>query len=66
MKTTNTDGTDGTEVAVFHAVGSGRMSVTEDMSGCAYTFRITGRTNTLTISDEEAATLAEAILERTA
>jgi hypothetical protein len=61
-----TTNTDGTEVAVFHAIGFGRMSVTEDMSGCAYTFRITGRTNTpYTISDEEAATLAEAILERT-
>ncbi len=34
------------------------------MSGVGYTFRITGRTNTLTISDEEAIALAETILER--
>jgi len=53
-----------TEIAAFQAVGSGRMTITEDHSRRGYTFRITGRTNTLTISDDEAVTPAETILER--
>ena len=54
----------GAEIAAFQAVGSGRLTVTEDLGGCGYTFRITGRTDTLTIADHEAVALAEAILER--
>jgi len=54
----------GTEIAAYQAVGSGRMTITEDLSGAGYTFRITGRTHTLTIADHEAVALAETILER--
>lgn len=56
--------TDGTPIADYRAVGTGRMTVTEDPTGRGYTFRITGRTNTLTIADHEAVALAETILER--
>jgi hypothetical protein len=56
---------DGAEIAAFHAAtGSGRLTITEDPGGCGYTFRITGRTNTLTIADHEAVALAETILGR--
>jgi hypothetical protein len=54
----------GTEIAAFHGVGSGGLRVTEDLGGCGYTFRITGRRNTFTIADHEAVALAETILER--
>jgi len=53
-----------TEIAQFRAVGPGRMTVTEDETGFGYEFRITGRTNSLTISDDEAAELALAIPQR--
>lgn len=56
--------TDGAENATYHSTGSGRLTVTEDHSGTAYTFRVTGRTNSITIADHEATALAETILER--
>ena len=54
---------DGTQIADYRAVGTGRMTVELSGDGYGYTFRITGRTNTLTISDDEAADLAQMILE---
>lgn len=46
-----------------YQTGSGRMTVTEDPSGYAYVFRITGRTNSVAIDADEAAELA-AILSK--
>jgi hypothetical protein len=52
----------GRQIAAYRAVGTGRMTVDRSGDGYSYTFRITGRTNTLTISDDEAAELAAMIL----
>jgi hypothetical protein len=59
-----TDTIDWPEIAAYYAAsGTGRLTVTEDSAGAGYTFRITGRTNSLTISDDEAVALAETILQ---
>ena len=55
---------DGTEIAVFPGIGSGGMKVTENPGGMGYTFRLKGRRNHFTISDNEAAELARTILVR--
>lgn len=47
-----------TQIAEFLAVGPGRMTVELSADGLEFTFRITGRTNSLSISDDEAAELA--------
>lgn len=58
---TNTD----IQIADYPAcTGPGRLTVTEDVSGIAYTFRVTTRSRQFMISDDQAVALAKSILER--
>jgi hypothetical protein len=58
--------TDSTLIAEYVAVGRGRLQVAVSSDGIGYLFRVTGKTNSVEISDDEAADLARMILSANA
>jgi hypothetical protein len=58
----NTMTDNSTLIAEYVAVGRGRLQVAVSSHGIGYLFRVTGKTNSVEISDDEAADLARMIL----